>query len=413
VRRRILIIFFLALFLVFGTTVVCVGPTVKAYWDGNRAFQAGDYETAIKKYETADHFMKSEEMVRKCYYAMAEEQMPVSFEEGWALQTFHAAEILAKAGKDAETNRKIFDCGMMLLSHDEYRQADNTFALLESAEGEAYSNVSRGMQQWGQERYEKAISSFEMAKAWMPEQITYDVGDEEPLDIDKMIYAGKLIEAEKHFAAGELLQARAEYEQLPIEFSYDEISVSKRLSQLERHRELAALCGKWMCDWLPGIEDRGEIMIRQIPKRGGEKKGWRRDAAPNTKERCLEIRCEIIDEEYAVLKFSATMEFYQNWQDYSKDLKDTDLTIEFGVLVDVDREAFQDGGTHKKVWVDKRVVHPNDPLLPDPEEDTYAEFSYNGDCFEVSYSYLVDNYHIDYDYEQSSRFVYNRKIADY
>ena len=154
-------------------------------------------------------------------------------------------------------------------------------------------------------------------------------------------------------------------------------------------------------------------MIRQIPKRGGEKKGWRRDAAPNTKERCLEIRCEIIDEEYAVLKFSATMEFYQNWQDYSKDLKDTDLTIEFGVLVDVDREAFQDGGIHKKVWVDKRVVHPNDPLLPDPEEDTYAEFSYNGDCFEVSYSYLVDNYHIDYDYEQSSRFVYNRKIADY
>ena len=42
-----------------------------------------------------------------------------------------------------------------------------------------------------------------------------------------------------------------------------------------------------------------------------------------------------------------------------------------------------------------------------------CDTSYDGNVFYVSYSYIVDNYHIDYDYELSSAVIYNEKFGSY
>jgi len=392
-----------------------IAISAKQYWEGKVMISVGDYESAAECFAAAGDYLDAPTMVMESYYALGETLVPEGNGNGWGLRAFQAAEAFAYAEDYKDSRERIFEIAMTLLKQQEYRLAENTFGLLDDPDSMAYRHFCRGMQKWKRKDYTEAIEAFEEAKIDAPERTIYVMSEYETVSVDYMINAGKLLEAEKHFDRGELAAAEREYAQIPEEFVYYGISVAERKAFLEENRAAVNLCGKWRIDTIYPPIYPDKIVVKQISKdERDEWKSWTRESTSNNGRACeLGVRC--IPGEFGLsMQIEAEMTFYSRWEDVSDNLKTEDVTVITSIYLPK-RDIFDSAGSGFSGWgmIERCIVNGNTDLRIPLDEYIPVELSYDGTAFCVETSFVIDNYHIDYDYEFSSRLYYSEKISSY
>ena len=389
--------------------------SAQRYWEGEIEISVGDYESAAESFAAAGEYLDALVRVKESYYALGKHLMPTGRGSGWALKTFQAAKAFANAGDYADSQERVLESAMTLLKQREYRQAANVFGLLDDPDSKAYRQFCRGMQRWERGDYPEAIEAFEEAKKDAPERAVYVKSEYETVAVDYMINAGKLLEAEKHFDRGELAEAEREYAQIPKDFAFYGISVAERMDFFEENRAVVDLCGKWKVDTIYPPIYPDKIVVKQISKDNrNDWKSWTRESVANYGKACvLDVRC-IPNALGVSMQIEAEMTFYSKWEDISANLKTEDVTVRTSVYLpenqipDSTESGFSGWGALSSV-----IMNGNTDLRIPLDEYIPVEISYDGTAFCVETSFVIDNYHIDYDYEFSSCLYYSVKISSY
>jgi len=385
------------------------------YWEGEVEISVGDYESAAKCFVAAGDYLDAPTRVKESYYTLGEHLMPKGRGNGWGLKTFQAAKAFASAGDYRDSRERILESAMTLLKQREYRHAENTFAFLSDPDSMAYWHFCRGMQRWERRDYAGAIEAFEEAKKDAPERAVYVMDEDKTVTIEHMINAGKLIEAEKYFNSGELGTAEREYAQIPRDFTYGGISVAERMVFFEENRAVVDLCGKWKVDTIYPPIYPDKIVVKQISKDNrNDWKSWTRESASNYGKACiLDIRC-IPNALGVSMQIEAEMTFYSKWEDISADLKTEDVTVITSVyLPENEIPNSTESGFSGLGALSSVIMNGNTDLRIPLDEYIPVEISYDGTAFCVETSFVIDNYHIDYDYEFSSCLYYSVKMSSH
>lgn len=213
-----------AVILLIALALIFVVPYAPHYFDGESAFESGDYETAISCYEKAEGFLDSEDKMEEAHYKYAEELFD---DEEYNDAALHYAEV--KDHKDSE--EKIFECGELLIDEGDYSSACAVFELLDSDGAEQAKNYAEGMQSFESGTYTDARTKFISAGDYSDAVVMSD--------------ACYLMQAESYAKNGNFEDALAYYKKTPEGFKYDGISASERIGTIENNRAVIDLAGTW------------------------------------------------------------------------------------------------------------------------------------------------------------------------
>ena len=301
--------------------VVYVAPFLPHYTAAGRAFDTGDYDTAIQEYTAAGTFLNSEERLIAVYLAYGDRLT----EEGALLQ---GAEYYEKAGNRPEAQEKILANADALYAAQRYAEAGSAYSFLNDETGPAKSNYCFGMDAFTRGDYEAALSFFQNAGETgdAPEKVlqcNYIMGKNRlnRQDVDKartylsaaqgyedaadLLAACDLVEVEALLTDGKLNEARAAYEKLPADLSYNGNSVASRLEFLNANAEILNLCGEWE------VTDN-YIETRSVSRSSGYWNSWYNDEPISGQQ--IEVYCSVNPD--GTFTFEGEVTFYR-YTEYS------------------------------------------------------------------------------------------------
>ena len=301
--------------------VVYVAPFLPHYTAAGRAFDTGDYDTAIQEYTAAGTFLNSEERLIAVYLAYGDRLT----EEGALLQ---GAEYYEKAGNRPETQEKILANADALYAAQRYAEAGSAYSFLSDGSGAAKSNYCFGMDAFTREDYEAALPFFQDAgetedapnkvlqcnyligKYYLGQQDvdearTYLTAAQGYEDAADLLAACDLVEVEALLTDGKLNEARAAYEKLPADLSYNGNSVASRLEFLNANAEILNLCGEWE------VTDN-YIETRSVSRSSGYWNSWYNDEPISGQQ--IEVYCSVNPD--GTFTFEGEVTFYR-YTEYS------------------------------------------------------------------------------------------------
>ena len=265
---------------------VCALLTLEeGYAAAERAFSAGDYDTAAALFSGLGDFRDAAERAAACGPA-------AEFAAGEAAcaagSYAEAAVIYAGLGDYDGAPEKLLACAAALLDAGDWEAALEAFALSASEEAAAGAAYAQGCIAAGKNRYEEAAALFEEAGEYR--------------DAAERLDEVRFRQAETCWREGKLNTAAAWYEKLPEDYARDEISRAERLALLEKYRPFAALCGVW---------ESSEPLAFSVCRTHERLKLW--DRWDNTMSGCtLTVTC-LLDEEGATLRAEAVFQRYVNF----------------------------------------------------------------------------------------------------
>lgn len=275
-----------------------------AYEEGAAAFAQGDYATAYDKFIQAGDYQDAADRAEK---ALAERDRE-NYEKGVALMAegnyLEAADAFDAAGDFQDADLQVYEAGKALCAQGSFDDVIAVMGKSSVAEAADYINFAEGMKIFLSGDYENAQPLFETAPA--------------VAEAGSMIHACKLMKAESFMAKGYLNTAKGLYEELPEEFTYNEISVSDRLELLKKHKKWVKLCGKWRSTNM-------DASVRQKHDSTGLWDQWTGDGS----NYYLEVTCVINDDGTVTMKAKANFWMYTNYSTLSKYLKTSDSSATF------------------------------------------------------------------------------------
>ena len=348
--------------------VIYVAPFLPHYTAAGKAFDTGDYDTAIQEYTAAGTFLNSEERLIAVYLAYGDRLT----EEGALLQ---GAEYYEKAGNRPEAQEKILANADALYAAQRYAEAGSAYSFLNDETGPAKSNYCFGMDAFTRGDYEAALSFFQNAGETgdAPEKVlqcNYIMGKNRlnRQDVDKartylsaaqgyedaadLLAACDLVEVEVLLADGKLNEAKAAYEKLPPELSYNGISVASRLELLNAHPELLNVCGHWEAT-------SDQIEVSDVPY-SSYMSGFTWSAETLSPGQSVAVYCSVNDDGTFCLFGEVSYWQFNNYSSLSSQLDRSVITKDF--VVD------HISSVPSSIWI-----------------DDYTELTYDGSAFRLEY----------------------------
>lgn len=286
-----------------NATVLEEALQAKAYLDGDTAAARGDYAAALESFLTAGQYQdapqRAEEAQRGVYYTEAD----ALFTQG---NYTTAAETFENARGFSDTEERILECGKALLKAEDYESAAGVFARSQAENAEKYESYASACEMMGKGEYSKAQELFTAA------------GTVE--NAPEMYNTCVFLEAEDDvLIKGHLNSAKALYEQLPADFSYNGKTAAGRLAQLEKFKSFVELCGVWKAANM-------DASVRQTHVSTGLWDQWDGNGWNYT----MELTCTLNDDDdTANITAKANCWTYTNFSSLSKYLKYSDTSCTF------------------------------------------------------------------------------------
>ena len=148
----------------------------------------------------------------------------------------HAVEFFQKARSYSDSEKYLlmsyYKYGDVLLDDEQYVEASEQYTSAGTYEdSEKMVNYALGMYALKNENLEDAYSYFNKADGVR--------------ETKKMLNACDLLTAEEYYQSGHLGEAKDAFKELPKDFEYNGIRVSKRLNTLKKYNSFVKLCGEW------------------------------------------------------------------------------------------------------------------------------------------------------------------------
>lgn len=273
----------------------------KDYNDAVAAFEAGSYSQAKAMFDALgsykDSSKRSIEAEEACYY----EEALGFIAQG---QYLEASDLFVKANDYSDAKQQLFDSAKLLLNDGSYADAIDVFNKSDDPACATYIEYAQGFISMADNNYVDAQKHFEAAE-----------GIE---DSNNQIVICTFLQAEANMDKGYLNTAKALYESLPADYSYEGKSVEDRLAKLEKFNSFVELCGVWKCNDM-------DASVRQTHDSTGLWDQWDGDGWGYE----LEITCLLNDDDTATMKAKANFWHYSNYSSLSKNLKNSDDSCTF------------------------------------------------------------------------------------
>ncbi|MEA4921240.1 MAG: hypothetical protein VB078_10005 [Clostridiaceae bacterium] len=196
------------------------------YKNAESSFSLGDYQEASSEYKLADDYLDATVKLQEVHYTMGADYL---VDQDYV----QAAEEFMLSLDYNNSYEKVLEIGKLLLSQENYSQAQNVFKQLTMPESLTYCHYIAGIQFLKYGYYKDALTEFNLV-------------DKNYFNLDdSYINSCKLLLAEDYFKSGDLSIAKNLYNNLPNEFSYNGVSVSSRVSLLDKYSSFVDMCGKW------------------------------------------------------------------------------------------------------------------------------------------------------------------------
>ena len=266
-------------------------------------------------------------------------------------------------------------CADALYAAQRYAEAGSAYSFLNDETGPAKSNYCFGMDAFTRGDYEAALSFFQNAGETgdAPEKVlqcNYIMGKNRlnRQDVDKartylsaahgyedaadLLAACDLVEVEVLLADGKLNEAKAAYEKLPPELSYNGISVASRLELLNAHPELLNVCGHWEAT-------SDQIEVSDVPY-SSYMSGFTWSAETLSPGQSVAVYCSVNDDGTFCLFGEVSYWQFNNYSSLSSQLDRSVITKDF--VVD------HISSVPSSIWI-----------------DDYTELTYDGSAFRLEY----------------------------
>jgi len=208
--------------------------TERDYNEAVDLFRNGEYEQAVEKLTALGNYKDSAAMLNE---AKEEVQKAQAYEA--ACQKMDAGDYVAAANGFAEirdykdSEEKIAQAARTLLDKKMYAESIEVYDIVGKAENTVYQEYARGCVSLASAKYDDAQSHFTAA------------GNIE--DASDLYTLCTFLKAEENWDKGYLNTAKALYQNLPEDYSYNNISVKDRLAKLKKFNSFVKLCGKYNC----------------------------------------------------------------------------------------------------------------------------------------------------------------------
>ena len=348
-----------ALVLLIACIVVTVGyviPYAPHYFEGNKAFESGDYVTAIAEYEQASNFLNTKSKLSDAHYEYAEKLYSNK-------KYFDAASHYDKATTYDDADKKLVDCGTKLLNSKKYKDALTVFEMVDDANSVSnMKNYTSGMIKFEDGSYSESKQLFTSAEGYK--------------DSNTMINACDLMTAEDHCKNGNFSEAKRIYASLPYGFSYNGISATGRLTLLNNSQPILNAVGTWTAT-------DNYIETRNVYKRTGSWDSWYHGHDNVLSGQELEIKCVLNTNNTFNIEVKATFYKFDDYSSLSEycNAEKTTKTFTIRNVTSIPTSYYVDGNTY---------------------------FYYTGGAFRIEYSER-DNYSSYFYNLYNSSVTYGRK----
>lgn len=359
-----------------------------------KSFEALDYVTAAEFYKKSGLETESEN-INSYTYAVAMTQLNSG-------EYHEAATNFNKVGKFLDSENKIFDCGIALLDVENYESAKECFLYLSSDEAKAYKSYCEGMIAYKEKNYSLASVNLRVAKkhvnnaAEILPQVYFEYGRYlfnkkdysnaktqfgnagDYSEAKTYITACSLMQAEELLKEGHLNEAKTAFSKLPQDFSFDKISVSKRVADINNASKFSEICGEWRAT-------KNYIESRNVHKSTGIWSSWYKDGTISSQN--LKISCILNSDGSVTIKGSVTFYRFTNYSSLNAYCNATQTTKSFTIR--------------------------NVTKIPSNYEiDSSTTLKYSNGKFSISYS-VRDDYSVNFYNRYSSSVTFGNKIETY
>ena len=356
----------------------------------------GKFDEAIGEFGTVLDHSDARELQRKAYYLMGTAQQKegqidkaiTSFgnclgyedtddillhigEKDIEAKNYKRAESALKKLTANEAKQKCsYAAGMGHLQAGEYDEAIRSLgvcrgegAVYDSEEKFLEANYLNGKALFSKKDYSTASRYFRTAGAYS--------------DAKDMLTACDFMIAEMAYSEGKLNTAKAAYEKLPSDFSYNGVSVSDRISTLSKYSRFVDLCGEWSVS-------NSNMETYQYWNYDWSWKNWYRDSSDRSR---LKIYCTIKDNGKVFISGSFSMTHYTNYSSLSANLKTKTDSVTFSKEIS--------------------------SMPYDLEIRSYYTLTYSGGQFTVNYYKKDNSTSANFTYIYKTKIVYGTREVKY
>ncbi len=377
---------------------LAVAELANHYITGLNLLDAGNYKEAKMELEASLDYENTTEQIRECDYNIALSFMA----EGDYL---NAAASFQAAGDYADANEQIIKMGQQLVKEASYADAVTVFSCAKSGSGDTYAHYANGQIALDNKKYSDAASYFNQAGDILDARDLYKDAQyqyaKSELDSEKyssaliafekisdykdssnLINACSLMFAKEIMDAGKLNAAKTALEKLPSDFSYNNVSVASLLEKLNANSDWLAYCGKWSNT---SGEATSNCKARNYSYDGGT---WSStfDAGDYT----MEIQCVLNSDGSVSVTGTGTIFVFKNWS-----------TIQIGL--DYDR-------SYSISFVKK--LYASD-LGQSISVDDYTTITLEDNQITLRYNYNDNNASTTFVYNYETNVTYGKRIATY
>lgn len=301
--------------------------------NGIEMIENGNYQNAKVELKEAKGYGNSVELIKQCDYKIAEEYMEND-------DYVSAAVSFKEAGEYEDANDRILSMGQELVSAERYADAVEIYSYAKDWSTDAYAQYANGMVNFEAEKYSDAAKNFTKSgdvldsKEWFnlavytyaTEQLNskrYSTARTEFIKISdykdsaELINACDLMTAKEKMNDGNLNTAKEMLEKLPIEYSYNNVSVSELLDKLNTNDQWLAVCGKW-------TSTGGQMRSTQNGSYGYSY-WWYRDFEEG--DVSIDVRCKLNEDGSVTIVTSGSVPIYTNYSSISAGLKSSTQSV--------------------------------------------------------------------------------------
>lgn len=262
-------------------------PTI-TYNAAINALSAGEYETAVAKFETLVDYKDSNEKIKEAYFGYGKELVAAE-DFDTAIAMFENAD-----GFDSAAAYKQYATGRKNLNEKKYSEAITCFTNAKNVE-DSSTRLQEANYLFGEEKF-KGKSYSDAIKYYTAAGNYKDAADK--------VNASNLMTAEEKLKSGYLNEAKSILTKLPSDYSYNGITVKGRISILDSHKGLVNACGKWTAS-------KNYIEARDVYRRTGSWDSWYVDSV--IPGQSITVNCCMNSDATFTISGSVTFERYTEY----------------------------------------------------------------------------------------------------
>lgn len=220
-----------------------------------------DYMTAREELKASEKFEDAEDLIKRCEYNIGLEYLDN--------KDYENAAVYLKSSQYEDYNDKILQIGKTLVEDGNYATAVKVYDNAQNTGNDDYAQYAQGMVSLSKKEYADAADYFKLAGDILDAEDQYKEAQYNNAsnsfsskkyqtaktafsnipgykDADDLAIACDLMMGKQDMADGKLNAAKDILESLPKDYSYENVSVSSLLDQLNSNSNWVAVCGKWI-----------------------------------------------------------------------------------------------------------------------------------------------------------------------